>query len=191
MRKLTSLLAFSILSMPLFAAALEMDLENNFPFSGLDTFISGVVSNTIATSSSGGIVAPGAAVSGDASASAQVRTIMHSGSGGTFYKTEIRTESDDVVHTETIQKALPIGRSEIHFATSSTDVNVRVQMVTESDFRETTSGLPSLFKKSVPKKNTQVLWGNENLQFESDFSGTQANVFSSFWLRARTFFGFF
>ncbi len=77
--------------------------------------------NDVNVSTGGGTAAGGSAtVTGNSDADADVRTIMNSGSGGTSYRTEIRTERDGVVRTLSKERTIPAGeRVEIRTATTS------------------------------------------------------------------------
>lgn len=115
-----------VLCMPLSVSAL--DFGSGFPFGDVDAFVQGIVSNATATSSSGGASGT-SVVTGDSSASARVKTVINSANGSsTYYKVEVRTETDGVVRTETIERSIPSGGSmETRIATSgSAKVGIEV-----------------------------------------------------------------
>lgn len=106
MKKIAGTCTALALSMPLFAAALTTATD-------------------VDVSSGGGTAVSGSAmVTGNSDASADVRTIMRSDDRGTTYRTEIRTESDGVVRTQSEERTIPAGEpAEMRIATSSRDAN--------------------------------------------------------------------
>ena len=181
-----------LLSTPFVATALTIHLENGVPLSDVDELISGISSINIATSSSGGMVAPGgAAVSGDADASAYVRTIMNSGTKGTVTKTEIRTESNGVVHVERQEKITAgNGKGEIHIVADEEKPAGGIQVLSDLDGLGQRSGFSALLNGIFAPASPSVEEPKEEKQFESIFEKHKSTFFSSLWLRAWTFLGF-
>lgn len=194
MKKIAGICTGLVFSVPFGVAAQSIDFGNRFTFSNIDSFVSGIISNTNVETSSGGIVASGsAAVSGDSSASADVRTIINSGRGGTTYRTEIRTESDGVVRTETVEKTIPAGRRAlIRIATSSYDADTEARAVVDNESGGAKAGFSSLFSwLFAPSISTSAPATDEGMRSDSDFFKAQEGFFSAFWEHTRTFFGFF
>jgi hypothetical protein len=181
---LNTCIVFLIVS-PLLAGAREITLGNEFPFSDIGTFVGGIISNTnVETSSSGGVVSHGnVEVTGNAGASADVRTIMRSGSRGTTYRSVITTESDGAVNTETIEKTLPLsGRTEIRIATSSKAGNVKIRAYIGVDSVGTKVRAPSATSRSIDLPATPTI-SSRTSTTSSNFFGRQKIYIASFWNR--------
>jgi hypothetical protein len=149
-------------------------------------FAAGAVSYTnIVTSSTGGVTAPsGASVSGNSDASADVQTTMTSGNGGTDSQTVIETNSDGVVHTQTIHKTAPLsGQADMYYATSSNGTDVRVHM-SAGIGAGTKSGTSTFSGKHAP-------WSASTSASISVQSAAQGGFLHNLWQRLLRLFGFF
>lgn len=142
---------------------------SGFPFSDVDTYVSGIISQTQNAASS----------SGGSDSSASVQTSVTSGSGGTTYHAEIRTQSNGTMHIESVDKTLPPGaRVDIRLGTSTGGEKIHVQ---------TRLG-------GAPNAPRPLLWFAASTTSPSLFDsvGIGSDAFlGGFWERLKSFFNIF
>lgn len=168
-----------LLSMPLVASA-DVTFSAGFPFSDVDSFVSGIVRNVSSATASS---------SGNTDAAVSVRTRVNSNGGQTTYETEVITETDGSVKREvssgTVQNERVLN---INIATTSrglsgrSEARGRVQLFVGRSATTTKPALtfPTWF--SSDKFAGGKIWG----QIGTSSSGTNQR-FQSLFERMRSF----
>ena len=127
-------------------AAYALELELTLSPRDANTVASGIISNVSATAESRNNVSTGASVTGDTSASVDVRNIIRSAGSNTQIDINIRTEADGEAYATSVSRILERGmRLDVNSGEETeADVSVEMESATEDDV-EAPPGLASIF----------------------------------------------
>ena len=127
-------------------AAYALELELTLQPNDVNAVASGIISNVSATAESGNNVSGGASVTGNTSASVDVRNIIRSAGSNTQIDINIRTEADGEAYATSVSRILERGmRLDVNSGEETeADVSVEMESATEDDV-EAPPGLASIF----------------------------------------------
>ena len=127
-------------------AAYALELELKLQPNDMNAVASGIISNVSATAESGNNVSGGASVTGNTSASVDVRNIIRSAGSNTQIDINIRTEADGEAYATSVSRILERGmRLDVNSGEETeADVSVEMESATEDDV-EAPPGLASIF----------------------------------------------